>query len=290
MRKRITWLVVVTATLSSLSLGTPAAQAAPGDPVYVSLGDSLSVGFQPGQGRTDDGYVDDLWRRAQRAIPSLRLRKFGCPGETSRGMISGVGSACTYAAGSQLDAVVAYLENHAGDVAFITIDIGVNDMLDRCFDFATGVLNRRCVFEMRPRLRHRLIHIVRELRTAVGPGVPILGMTYYNPFLGLWGLVPNGRELARRAARGWKPFNRGLVNAYVDSGAVVANVARTFRINDFQNVVFVPGRGPLPLNVARTCRWTWFCTPRFFADPHPNDTGYRQIGRTFYRRLHPLLP
>ena len=44
------------------------------------------------------------------------------------------------------------------------------------------------------------------------------------------------------------------------------------------------------LNVARTCLWTWFCTPRFFGDPHPNRTGYEKIGRTFARKLQPLLP
>ena len=290
MHKRIIWLLAVAAVLAPLPLRAPAARAASGDPIYVSLGDSLSVGFQPGRGPTDDGYVDDLWRRAEGSIPGLRLRKFGCPGETSRAMISGVGSPCTYAAGGQLDAAVAYLNDHAGEVAFITIDIGANDVVNRCFDFNTGVLSRRCVVEMRPRLRARVMHIVHALRSATGQGVPILGMSYHNPFLGLWGLVPHGKELARKAARGWRAFNRGLVNAYPDSGAAVANVAGTFRINDFQDTVFVPGRGPLPLNVARTCRWTWFCSPGSFGDPHPNDTGYRKIGRTFFHRLQPLLP
>ena len=205
-------------------------------------------------------------------------------------MISGLDSGCSYAAGTQLDAAVAFLNNHSADVAFITIDIGVNDMLNRCMDFHTGILHRGCVVGMRPRLRQRLMHIIDALRAAAGPGVPILGMTYYDPFLGFWGLVPHGRELARIAARGWIPFNRGLTNAYEDSGAVVANVARTFRVNNFWDKVIVPGRGRLPLNVARTCRWTWFCTPRFFGDPHPNVTGYRKIGRTFNRVLQPLLP
>jgi lysophospholipase L1-like esterase len=290
MRRLSSWLTAVAVVFPLLSAGAPTARAAPGDPVYVSVGDSLSVGYQPGRGRTDHGYVDDLLRRVRRTIPTLAVRKFGCPGETTRAMITGVDSGCSYAAGSQLDAAVAYLNNHSGDMAFITIDVGVNDMVNRCMDFHTGMLNRGCVVEMRPRLRHRLMHIIDALRAAAGPGVPILGMTYHDPFLGFWGLVPHGRELARTAARGWMPFNRGLTNAYEDSGAVVANVARTFRVNDFWDKVVVPGRGPLPLNVAHACLWTWFCTPRFFGDPHPNPTGYEKIAGTFNRKLQPLLP
>ena len=290
MRRLSSWVAAATVILSLFTAGPPTARAAPGDPVYVSLGDSLSVGYQPGHGRTDDGYVDDLWRRARGTIPTLELRKFGCPGETTQSMITGVDSGCSYAAGTQLDAAVAYLNNHSSDVAFITIDVGVNDMLNRCMDFHTGILHRGCVVEMRPGLRHRLMRIIHALRTAVGPGVPILGMTYHDPFLGFWGLVPHGRRLARTAAQGWRPFNHGLTNAYENSGAVVANVARTFRVNDFWDTAIVPGRGRLPLNVARTCRWTWFCTPRSFGDPHPNVTGYRMIGATFNRELQPLLP
>ena len=290
MRRLSSWLTAVAVVLSCFSAGAPAARAGTGTPVYVSVGDSLSVGYQPGRGRTDHGYVDDLLRRARRTIPTLAVRKFGCPGETTRAMITGVHSACSYAAGNQLDAAVAYLTNHSSDVAFITIDVGVNDMVGRCMDFQTGMLHRGCVVEMRPRLRHRLMHIIHALRAAAGPGVPILGMTYHDPFLGFWGLVPHGRQLARIAARGWRRFNRGLRNAYQDSGAVVANVAKTFQVNNFSDMVVVPGRGPLPLNVARACLWTWFCTRRFFGDPHPNRTGYEKIGRTFNRELQPLLP
>jgi lysophospholipase L1-like esterase len=291
MRRRLFfWLTTLAVAFSLLPVATPAARAGTGDPVYVSVGDSLAVGFQPGRGRTDHGYVDDLAWRARRTIPTLAVRKFGCPGETTRAMITGVDSGCSYAHGSQLDAAVAFLTNHSSDVAFVTIDVGVNDMLRRCMDFHTGILHRGCVVEMRPRWQNRLMHIVDAIRAAAGPGVAIVGMTYHDPFLGSWGLVPHGRRLARIAARGWLPFNRGLTNAYEDSGAVVANVASTFRVNDFQDTAIVPGRGPLPFNVARTCLWTWFCTPRSFGDPHPNRTGYEKIGRTFYRELKPLLP
>ena len=122
------------------------------------------------------------------------------------------------------------------------------------------------------------------------PGVPIVGMTYYDPFLGLWGLLRGGRALAHADLRAWLIFNEAIATAYDDAGVAVADVAATFRIEDFDHRVRVPGRGRIPVNVALTCRWTWFCSARHTLDFHPNHTGYRKIARTFDRTLHPLLP
>lgn len=289
MRKLITFLSAAAVAVSLFAIAAPTAHAASGDPIYVSVGDSLSVGYQPGRGRTDSGFVDDLWSRVRMTTPRLELKKFGCPGETTQAMISGLNAGCEYAAGTQLDAAVKYLQNHSADVAFITITIGVNDVLNRCMDFHTGILHRTCVVAFRPKLRQRLMDIIDELRTAVGTDIPIVGMTYYNPFLGFWGLVPHGRRLAHVDARAWGPFNRGVKNAYGDAGAVVANVARKFEINNWSDRVLLRGRGLVPLNVGLTCRWTFFCTRRFFGDPHPTLTGYERIGGTFFRTLKPLL-
>jgi len=125
------------------------------------------------------------------------------------------------------------------------------------------------------------------LSKAAGPGVPIVGMTYYDPFLGYWGLVPGGRALARASQRAWAVFDAGLATAYRNAGAMVADVAKTFRIDDFADTVAVPGRGRLPLNVANACEWTWFCSTEFAGDPHANRTGYKKIARTFERKLTP---
>ncbi len=78
------------------------------------------MGFQPGQGETPNGYVDDLWRIVRETTPELGLRNLGCPGETARSMITGNRSLCRYAAGSQLDAAGSFLKAHPGEVAFIT--------------------------------------------------------------------------------------------------------------------------------------------------------------------------
>ena len=290
MRRLSSSVVAATLVVSMLNGGLPAARAGGrGTVSYLALGDSLAAGYQP-NGATGRGYVDDLWQSIQQQIPGLILRNVGCPGETSRSMITGKNSPCHYAAGSQLDAATAYLEAHPGQVAFVTIDIGSNDLFDPCVDFGTGLLDRACTVDLLPRLQTRVTQIVDALVTAAGPGVPVVAMTYYDPLLGYWGLVPGGRALARIDQRAWAVFDAGLATAYEDAGATVADVAATFQIDDFTDTVVVPGRGAIPVNVAHTCRWTWFCTPRFASDPHANRLGYRKIADTFEAELQGLLP
>jgi lysophospholipase L1-like esterase len=289
--RRLSWAVVAaTFIVSLLQVGIPAARASGGGTdTYLALGTSLAVGFQPGKGETSKGYVDDLFRSIQQQIPALSLRNVGCPGETSRSMITGRHSLCQYSAGSQLDAAVAFLEAHPGQVAFITVEVGANDLVNHCLGKA-GLIDKACAVDLRPRLEKRLTHIVDALRTAAGPGVPIVAMTYYNPFLGVWDLVPGGHVLARADQRAWAVLNAGFATAYGDAGATIADVAATFRIDDFTDTVVVPGGGRIPVNVALACKWTWFCSKRFFPDPHANRIGYRKIARTFQRELRGLLP
>ena len=162
-------------------------------------------------------------------------------------------------------------------------------MVHGCLNPDTYRLDRTCATDLLPRLHDRLTQIVDAL-TAAAPGVPIVSMTYYDPLLGLWGLVPGGRALARADQRVWTTMNTTLATAYTDAEVTVADVATTFRIDDFTDTIVVPGRGELPVNVANTCRWTWFCTPRFAGDVHTNRVGYRKIAETFEQVLQPLLP
>jgi GDSL-like Lipase/Acylhydrolase family len=291
MRRLSSAAVAATLFVSMLHGGIPAARAGRGQTVtYLALGDSLAVGYQPGKGETTKGYVDDLWRSVRQQIPALDLRNVGCAGETSLSMITGTRSPCRYAAGSQLDEAVAFLTAHPGQVAFITIDIGANDLFDRCLDSHSGLLDKVCAVGLLPGLRTRVTHIVDALSGAAGPDVPIVAMTYYDPLLGFWGLVPGGRALARASRPVITVLNAGLATAYRDAGATVADVAATFRIDDFTDTVVVPGRGRIPVNVALACGWTWFCSTKFFGDPHANRTGYQKIARTFERELQDLLP
>jgi lysophospholipase L1-like esterase len=288
MRKLSSVVVAATIIVSTLQVGIPVARAG-ADTYYLALGTSLAVGFQPNRGETPKGYVDVLWRSLAEQIPGLGLRNVGCPGETSSSMITGTHPICQYPEGSQLDAAVAFLQAHPGQVAFITLEVGANDVLHGCFNPDSGRFDRACVADLLPRLQTRLTRILDALQAA-GPGVPIVGMTYYNPFLGFWGLIPGGRAVARADARVWADMDATFVDAYTDGGATVADVAATFQIDDFTDTVVVPGRGELPVNVANAFRWTWFCSPRYAGDPHANTIGYRKIADTFEQELQAILP
>jgi lysophospholipase L1-like esterase len=183
MRRFSVAVAAATLIVSIVQGGMPAAHAGGGGAVYyLALGDSLAAGYQPGRPGIHQGYVDDLWRSARQQIPGLGLRNVGCRGETARSMITGVHSPCHYVAGSQLDAAVAFLEAHPGQVSFITIDIGANDLLNACID-RTGLIDEGCTQDLLPRIQSRSSQIFDALATA-GPGVPIVAMTYYDPFLG----------------------------------------------------------------------------------------------------------
>ena len=72
--------VVATFVVSMLQGGIPAAHAGGGETFYLALGTSLTVGYQPGQGRTTDGYVDDLLETMQQQIPGLTAPQRRLPG------------------------------------------------------------------------------------------------------------------------------------------------------------------------------------------------------------------
>ena len=257
-------------------------------PFYLAIGDSLAAGYQPGRGLTNEGYVNDIRRTFADRLGGLRLHNVACVGETSRALITGQHSACRYAAGSQLDAALAFIARHPGRIAFVTIDVGTNDLFGHCLT-RRGVFKRSCVVLVLPRVERRLSRISRTLRSALGANVPIASMTYFDPLLGLW-LVRGGKPLSRISVRAMKTANRGFTRVYERVHVLNADVAATFRIGDFHHTVKLPGLGRLPVNVANTCRWTWFCSARHFGDPHPRRSGYHKIAHTFSRKLARRLP
>jgi len=243
---------------------------------YVSVGDSLAAGVQPigdpaDLYRTDEGYAEQLLELARVDSPKLSLVKLGCPGETTTTMIDG--GICTYPHGSQLDEAVAFLEAHRSFVAFVTIDIGANDF--PCYEAA-------CIPAGVGSIQANLPVILAALREAVGPDVPIVGMTLYNPFLAAWLLGPEGQAFALASATQLiGPVNGLLGGIYLASGALVADIETAFSSNNFDTIVNL-GFGPIPLNVARICMWTWVCAPAPLGpDNHANAAGYGAIAGAF---------
>jgi len=260
--------------LAATVVGTASAGQAVERTYYVSLGDSAAAGFEP-IGRFSHGYANQLYREVQEEIPGLRLIKLGCPGEVIHTMIHG--GICPYRMGSQLKEAIAFLQSHQGQIEFITINIGANDWLERCFD---GVLiDRSCTEDILPDVTAGVDAILARLRAAA-PDVPIVGMTYWDPFLGFWVLAPtHGPDIARQDEGAEEVLNAGLIDAYRNGGAEVADVTGPdfFDTANFRDMVWTEQWGRIPVNVAHACAWTWFCTDHFTFDVHPNTTGYGVI-------------
>ncbi len=258
----------------------PAATARDGDGLYyLSLGDSLATGVQPigdpeWQFRTAEGYADQLYAIARRRLPNLRAVNLGYPGESTRTMIDG--GLTEYAHGSQLDEAVAFLRGHRGSVAFVTIDVGFNDLDSYDLEaLPAGLAN----------IGRNLPGILGGLQDAAGPQTPIVGMTIYDAFLPLWLQGPMGRDLASRSV--WEavvPLNAHLREIYRAAGLSLADVEGAFATTDFETGVEMPGVGSVPTNVARACAWTWGGTPPPLGpDLHANAEGYRVIAEAFAR-------
>jgi lysophospholipase L1-like esterase len=273
--KRLLSLVVVLATVASVcaALAT-GASAATKATYYVSVGDSLAQGYQPIGGPPSplgvdgyaQGYADQLFKAVRDRYEQLRLVKLGCGGETTRTMVIGA-SWCGFPTGSQLAQAETFLSAHQGEIAFITIDVGANDLF-QYGDQATATI-----------LTY-LPQILGRLRFAAGPNVPIIGMNYYGVGLpAVWSVTRDLSAIQAYIAQ-VDAFNGLLESIYATVGDPVADVQDAFQVSD---TTLVDGT---PLDVLRECQWTWACTsPPLGPDIHANSDGYGVIARAFERVL-----
>jgi hypothetical protein len=152
---------------------------------------------------------------------------------------------------------VEFLDEHSGDIALVTIDIGANDIFIDC----DGDPN--CFI---PQIATNLPHIVDTLREHAGPGVPIVGMNYYGPDVTQWFEDPAAGEAA---AAGSVAFNNFLESLYAGAGTPVADVESAFAVTDFTTLAELKGVGPVPLSVYNACTLTWICTGSTAGPRHP---------------------
>jgi lysophospholipase L1-like esterase len=268
--------VVLMGAALAVASSAAAVDLAPGIHYYVSLGDSYSVGVQPSGPppffQTDDGYADQLYRLLHPSDARLKLVKLGCGGETTRSMRFGSvdpseGFSCgppdfylhRYPHKTQLAEAVSFLHAHRDHVSLVTIDIGGNDVIG-----GGGV----------PQIQANLPVILDELRDAAGVGVPIIGMSYFNPFFVDWFTEPASLQSHIDGIVG---FNDVLRGDYASAGDPVADVEGAFSSTD---ATLQPDG--VPLDVERICQWTWMCV---FGDWHPNAIGYGVMARAFLDAL-----
>jgi len=196
----------------------------------------------------------------------------GCPAETSKSMIDGVvsdtfNSVCYPPPGpSQLQTAEAFLKAHPGEIAFITIDIGANDVTP-CLTTA-DVLG--CVSGVFGQLQTNLGIILSTLQGAA-PNVPIIAINYYNPYLSAWLQGPAGEAYAVMSTQLVLASDSLLGQLYGGFNVPVADVAGAFATADFTP------KGNLPNNVKTVCQLTWNCD---YDNIHPNKNGYKVIAST----------
>jgi lysophospholipase L1-like esterase len=258
-------------------------------PYYLALGDSLAQGVQPLPNHTlvntNQGYVDSVYAYYRLRHPQLQLAKLGCSGESTTTMRFGL-SNCKYSKGSQLEDAKEFLHTHR--VLFVTLTIGGDDEL-ACVNPANTLnpIDAACLVQGTTAIETNLPEILKELRDAAGPNVPIIGSNYYDPFVAAVVLLPGvqGQMLANDSLQIALDLNARLANRYSDAGMPVADVARAFRMTDFANV---PGFN-IPLNAFLALTWTWIgAPPPRGPDVHPNAAGYVVIASAFIRTIGPI--
>ncbi|MQY03659.1 SGNH/GDSL hydrolase family protein [Actinomadura macrotermitis] len=261
--------------LATSLFAAPAAVAEPPPTYYLALGDSGAVGAQAGRGPTDEGYTDVLHAALKKRHPGLRLVKLGCPGETTGTMLRG--GICHYTAGSQMNAALAFIKEHPGQVRYVTLSIGVNNT--NCFlkgDVVCGLLGAGTLLTELPQ-------ITGGLRKAGGETPQYASMTYYDPGLASWATGGDvGKAVAVASVPVVDAFNAVQQTAALANGFKVADVNAAFATHDFSTQVSVAPYGTVPLNVARICTWTSQCS---LGDGHANTAGYRQMAGAFRRVL-----
>lgn len=183
---------------STSRAAAPAVVYSPPGKYYLSLGDSLAFGYEPnnpmaatqGAAAYATGYTDDFAKMLTAIDPSIQVVNLGCsssPGETTSSFLTGcrnsAGTHVSYST-SQLDAALAFLAAHPGQVSPITLSVGANDIV-QMIQTCGGIANLKCVAGNLPAtlqtLGKNLARIVVALRTAA-PHAEIIVNQPYNPF------------------------------------------------------------------------------------------------------------
>ncbi len=284
MRKSVAGIVLSMTLVASVVAYAPpsGASATPPTRYYLALGDSLSTG-----GGADPGlsYVDDIYSQLSSDMPGLVLKNLGCGGDSTTRMIHG-GLCKDYTTGDQLGDAELFLQDHPGQVAFVTIDIGGDD-IDGCG--STGAINPTCVTNALAAINVNLASILSGLRAA-GGDVPIVGMTYYDPYLaawysGAWFHGPPSQPVAKESLPVLHNLNTELSMVYGKYNVHVANVEKPYQSNDWKVTGSYLGTA-LPQNVANICNWTHMCmTGGGNPNIHATDYGHSLIAAAYEKVL-----
>jgi lysophospholipase L1-like esterase len=283
--RRLLVSLTLTSLVAASFAGAVRADEASATTYYLAMGDSLAQGAQPDDSYPPyyqpDGYVPQLYAALSADDPELALDNISCGGESTVSMIYGsqlptVATSCGtpafyrywYPHKTQLAEAASFLAAHKSKVGLVTIDIGGND-LSFCLFVSTDAAS--CLAAVYPTVATNLDQILDDLQAA-GPGVPIIGMTYYNPVACLHYFGDSATAVFVSAQV--QTLNAVLESVYAAHGVPVADVAGAFHVGD-----------GLAREATAAWNWTWFCSSEHFGDIHPNDAGYQVIEQAFEAAL-----
>jgi lysophospholipase L1-like esterase len=254
---------------------------------YVSLGDSYSVGYQPDRGSTP-GYTVVVAKATR-----LTLVNFGCGGATTTSLASSVGcpdvlphttGGVTYPTTTQEAAALSFLNAHRGHIGLITVSIGGNDVT-ACASQANPI---SCVGTAVAGMKKNVTSLAAALRTAAGPKVPLIGLTYPDVILGSYVYPTNPANasvlsLAKLSVVAFKSLiNPALTKAYGSAqGSLVDVTKATGAYVPLTKTVHSRTYGTIPAAVASVCTLTWFCAQ---GNIHATTKGYTLIGKLVVAR------
>lgn len=235
-------------------------QAARKPPVYyVSLGDSYSVGYQPGLGASA-GYTGYVARKL-----GMQLENFGCGGATTSSILNSAGCqppyglpaakhGVSYPGSTQAAAAQGFIRAHPGQVGLITVSIGGNDVT-ACAGAADPI---SCVATATATIKTNVAKLSTDLRAAAGPKVPIIGLTYPDVILGDYVYPPAGPHNTTLASESVLAFqvliNPSLKAAYAAGrGSFVDVTAATGAYTPLTKLVNLRPYGQIPYAVAQIC-------------------------------------
>jgi lysophospholipase L1-like esterase len=284
-------VAAVLAATSLVALSGAARAGTPGPTYYVSVGDSYSVGYQPGVGATT-GYAGYVTKKTH-----LTLANFGCGGATTTSIIDTVGcpdvlphtaGVHLYPTTTQAAAAEAFITAHRGHIGLITVSIGGNDVT-AC---ATQTSPIPCVATAVTSIDQNVTTLATGLRAAAGPKVPLIGLTYPDVLLGAYVYPAQPATAARLALASQSVvafkslINPALAKSYAAAGGAFVDVtAATGAYTPLTTTVTVAPYGTIPRAVARVCTLTWFCA---VGNIHATSTGYALIGKLVAARYATL--
>jgi lysophospholipase L1-like esterase len=299
-RRRSPALAVIALMISVLGLSACGANSsvapstATAQHYYVSIGDSYAAGFQPtgrGEGHdTTNGYAYQLVGLAAARGYHLTLENFGCDGATTTSILDARGckhrppDGPTYPGRSQATAAEGFLTQHRGQVDLVTVSIGGNDVTS-CAKSTDAI---SCVGDALTAIKTKLALLLPALRSAAGPNVKIVGLTYPDVILGGYlSPAPSQKSLAALSTTAFKSLiNPALQAQYEAIGASFVDVTTaTGAYLPFSQTTDLAPYGTIPTAVAKVCQLTYYCE---YQDIHPKTPGYKEIATLLAATLPPV--